>query len=338
LEEYIVRDAHVVSGLIAFLMIAAAFCVMPSVRAELDIEVGDFWEYSMDMDDDGMVMTGGFKLKVDSESTVGTDEVFVLKLSGSGDLSGDMTGDVVSGSFDISGHQTRAKSDFNIMSEVIEMEMSVQGAGLSISMTAGFSTEHEPSVDDFIGDDDLSLNSVVSTTTETTETSWMNVLGMNESDDDTSQQTVTMTVVATNVTVTVPAGTFDCCKVEVEVVTDGYTDSTEYWYYSDEVGFYVKMGASSLGSVGDLELKDYGKDDGIAGLFSGINLMIMILVIVVIVVLIAILIGMRSRRGKAPMSMGPPQPGPEIPPPSPVQPPAPPRDTGPPPPGYPPVG
>lgn len=333
------KYTYAVSGVIALLLIATVFCAMPAARAEIDIGVGDYWEYSMDMEDDGMTMDGSFKIKVDSESTVASQQVFILEISGSGDLSGDFDGETISGSFDVSGHQTRVKSDFNVMSETVEIEMSMSAMGITIPASFGFETEYEPSADTFIGDDDMSLDSVVSTTMETTETTWMDMLTMNESDSDTFSQTITMTVVETNVSRTVPAGTFECCKIRVDVVTDGYPDSTEYWYYSDEVGYYVEMGAGSLGSEGSLELEDYsGRDGGLAGLFSGSNLLIMILIIVVAVVLIAVLLGMRSRRGKAPAPMQPLQPGPETPPPSPWQPPAPPGDQSPPPPGYPPVG
>ncbi|HIH00612.1 TPA: hypothetical protein HA259_00765 [Thermoplasmata archaeon] len=198
----------------------------------------------------------------------------------------------------------------------------------------GFETEYDSPMDDYIGDDDLTLNSVVTTTADVTETTWADMLGFTESDSDNYTQTVTMTVVETNVSVDVPAGTFDCCKVKVDIETDGYPDSTEYWYYSDEVGYYVKMGASSLGSEGELELEDYsGKDGGLSGLFSGTNLLIIILVIVVVVVLVAVAIGMRSRRGRGPVQMPPPQPGPAVPPPA-----TPPGEQTPPPPGYPPVG
>lgn len=326
----------------AILIIAAAFCALPSAEGETDIGVGDFWEYSLSMDDEGMVMDGTFKLKVDSQTTVGSQQVFILKITGTGEVSGDLEGDTISGSFDMSGHQTRAVADFNIMDEVIEMDMTMEAMGMSVTGTLGFSTEYDPSVDDYIGDDDLSLNSVVSSTAEATESSWFNILGMNESEDDTSTLTTKMTVVETNVSVTVPAGTFDCCKIKVESTIDDFIDSTEYWYYSDEVGYYVKMDASSFGGTGDMELESYnsGDDGGILGMFTGDNLWVTILIIAIVVVLIIVIVGTRSRRGKTPTTMGQAaQPGPEIPPPYPGQPPGPPGDPGmPPPPGYPPVG
>ena len=148
-----------------------------------------------------------------------------------------------------------------------------------------------------------------------------------------------MTVIEVNVSVEVPAGTFDCCKVKVESDTDGFV-VTEHWYYSEEVGFYVKMGASSLGAIGDLELEDYsGKDKGVIGLFTGDNLWITILIIVVVVIVVVVAVGMRSRRGKMPTPMVPLRPGPDAMPPAPDQSPVPPADpTPPPPPGPPPSG
>lgn len=325
-----VKYASSGSCLIVFFLIVAAFCALPSARAETDIAVGDFWKYTLSMDDEGMTMTGSFKMEVDSKTTVGSQEAFVVKISGDGDLDMSIESMVMSGSFDLSGHQTRTVAEFDLIDETVEMEMSITIMGISAEGTSGTTTEFESAMDDYIGDDDMSLASEVTTTTDVSETTWFSIEGFGDTDEETNNytQTVTMTVVETNVSVTVPAGTFDCCKVKVETTTDGYLDSTEYWYYSEEVGYYVKMDAGSLGGAGDLELEDYG--NGGAGILGGAMIWILLLVIAVVVVLVLV-IAMKSRRGKAPTAMGPPQPGPEVPPPYPGQPPVPP-------PGQPPVG
>lgn len=325
--------------MIAFAIVAAAFCAIPSARAGVDVGVGDYWEYTASMDDDGLTMDGSFKLSIESETTLDAQEVFVLDISGSGDVSGAFEDVSISGSFDLTGFQKRVKTDFNLVVEEIQMEMEMGGMGITMSGTFGFLTEYDSSMDDYIGNDDLAVDTVVTSSSDATVTSWMSFFGMNESDNQTNSQVITMTVVEVNVSVDVPAGTFDCCKVKVESDTDGFVE-TEYWYYSEEVGFYVKMGASSLGAIGDLELEDYsGKDKGVIGLFTGDNLWITILIIVVVVIVVAVALAMKSRRGKMPTPMVPLQPGPDAMPPAPDQSPVPPADpTPPPPPGPPPSG
>ena len=325
--------------MIAFAIVAAAFCVIPSARAGVDVGVGDYWEYTASMDDDGLTMDGSFKLSIESETTLDAQEIFVLDISGSGDVSGAFEDFSISGSFDLTGFQKRVKADFNLVAEEIQMEMEMGGMGITMSGTLGSLTEYDSSMDDYIGNDDLAVDTIVASSSNATVTSWMNFLGMNESDNQTTSQVITMTVIEVNVSVEVPAGTFDCCKVKVESDTDGFV-VTEHWYYSEEVGFYVKMGASSLGAIGDLELEDYsGKDKGVIGLFTGDNLWITILIIVVVVIVVAVALAMKSRRGKMPTPMVPLQPGPDAMPPAPDQSPVPPADpTPPPPPGPPPSG
>ncbi len=332
------KYAYVSSGLIAFLIVAAAFCVIPSAGAVADVGVGDFWEYTASIEDEGFVMDGSFKLSIESETTLDTQEIFVIDISGSGDLSGAFEDVSISGSFDLTGSQKRVKADFNLIVEEIQTEMEMGEMGITMSATFGVLTEYDTSMDDYIGDDELVIDTVVTSSSDATETTSFSMLGVDESDSQTISRAITMTVTEENVSVVVPAGTFDCCKVKVESDTDGFV-VTEYWYYSEEVGFYVKMGASSLGGVGDLELEDYSNnDEGVLGLFTGDNLWITILIIVVVVVVAAVALGMKSRRGKMPTPMAPLQPGPEAMPPAPDQSPVPPADPTPPPPPGPPSG
>ena len=318
------------------MIVAAAFCVTPSARAGVDIGVGDYWEYTASIENDGFIMDGSFKLSIESETTLDAQEILVLDLSGSGDLSGAVDDVSISGSFDLTGFQKRVKADFNLVVEETQMEMEVM-MGITMSGTFGSLTEYDSPMDDYIGNDDLAVDTVVTSSSDATETYSMSFFGMDESDSQTTSQTLTMTVVEKNVSVEVPAGTFDCCKVKAELDTDDLV-VTEYWYYSEGVGFYVKMGASSLGAVGDLELVHYsGEDEGVIGLFTGDNLWITILIIVVVVIVVAVALATKPRRGKTPTV--PPQPGPDAPPPAPDQSPVPPADpTPPPPPGPPPSG
>ena len=145
---------------------------------------------------------------------------------------------------------------------------------------------------------------------------WTTFAGGTTSESEDMSCETTLTVVDESVSITVPAGTFDCCKIKAETTVDGSTE-TEYWYYSTEVGFYVKQDAMATG-LGDLELEEYsfGKDDGgIVSLFTGDNIWLTILIIIVVVMIVAAAIAMRSRRGKIPTQIVPPQPGTQMPPP-----------------------
>ena len=315
---------RIVSASLAVLMLASLAISVSSEAEDVNIDVGDYWVYSMDVDEDGMILTGTVEMKVDRTATLGGKEVFYLEMSGSGDVSGSMEDVTISGSFDLDGEQVRLQSDFDVLSEDVTIEMSVGIPGMSLDMSMGFETDYSPSRDDFIGDGDLELNSVQTSEFSATATYWMNMLTVNESDSETMEGESTLTVVDESVSVTVPAGTFDCCKVKVETTMDGSTE-TAYWYYSEEVGFYVKQDFSAMG-MGDMELEEYssGDDGGIVSMFTGDNLWLTLLIIVVVVVIIAVALAMRSGKGKAPTPLTPPQPDTQIPPPGPGQPQVPP--------------
>lgn len=315
LEEDGMSGTRIVSGSIAALMLASLMLSANSAGEGVDVEVGDYWKYSMEMEESGLTITGDLEMKVDRTGTLGGKDVFILELSGSGEVSGSLEGMTASGTVDIMGVEKRLMSDFDIVSEDVLMDMDVGALGITMSMKVGFITSYSPSMDDFIGDNEMALNSEVTSEYSATAEYWTNVLGMNESDSETMSGETTMTIVQESTSITVPAGTFDCCKVKVETTMNGSTE-TEYWYYSDAVGFYVKRDMGNLG-VGELELEEYntGDGEGAISMFTGDNLWLTILIIVVVVVIIAVAIAMRSRRGKMPTPMTPPQPDTQMPPP-----------------------
>lgn len=307
---------RIVAASLAILMLASLTASTGSCEVnDLGIEVGDYWVYSMDVDENGLTFAGTVEMKVDRMATLEGKEVFYLEMSGYGDVSGSMDELSLSGSFDLDGDQVRLQSDFDVLSEDIVIDVSVDIPGISMEMSMGFETDYSPSRDDFIGDGDLELNSVQTSEFSATAAYWMSGFGLDKSGSETMSGESTLTVVAENVPVEVPAGTFDCCKIKVETTLNDSTE-TEYWYYSDEVGFYVKQDFSAMG-MGEMELEEYGTDDGggIVSMFTGDNLWLTLLIVVVVVVIIAVAIAMRSRRGKAPMPMTPPQPDTQIPPP-----------------------
>lgn len=309
------RVTRVVSGFIAVLMLASSVFSFSSAGEDVGIEVGDYWKYSMDVDSEGLTMEGSFEMKVADTATLGGKGVFNIDVSGSGSVSGSLDDMTISGSLDIAGSEVRFRSDFDLVSEDVVMDIDVGALGMTINMMIGFSTQYAPSMDDFIGDDNKTLDSVVTCEYSATTESWVNVLGANESESDTVSGERVLTVVEEGVSVTVPAGTFDCCKVKVETTTDGLKE-TEYWYYSDEVRFYVKQDAGDLGE-GTLELEKYsvGGHDGVVSMFTGGNLWLTGLLIVIVVLIIAVAIAMRSRRRKTPTPITQPQPRTDIPPP-----------------------
>jgi hypothetical protein len=134
-----------------------------------------------------------------------------------------------------------------------------------------------------------------------------------------------MEIVDANVSVTTAAGTFNCYKVEFTETVDDQT-STLVYYYSDEVGNYVKMvGAdeSLLFGLPNVELKSYSYEAGgeSAGILDGPTTLILIIVVIAAVVIIALALVMRSRKRAQVPPMIPPQ---EMPPQPPQVPPPPP--------------
>ena len=323
---------RIVSGSVAVLMLASLFLTVGAAEEDLGIEVGDFWTYSLDMEEDGMTMSGSLKMKVDGTSTFDGRDIFVVEVTGSGDVSGTLEGQSITGSLDIEGEEKRLMSDFDVVVEDITMEISMSALGMTITMTMGVETEYDPSMDDFIGDDDMTINAVETSEFSAVTETYTEMMGISDSENETVSGERTLTVVDTGVSVTVPAGTFECCKLKVETTMNETTD-TEYWYYSDEVGFYVKRDVGGLGE-GLLELEDYshGEEDGLVSMLTGDNLWLTILLIFVVVVIIVVAVAMRSRRGKTPAPLTPPRPdremppppgpgGPEVPPGEPMQPP-----------------
>ena len=312
---------RIVSVSLAALMLVSLTISADSAAEDTSFDAGDYWKYSFEADEDGLTMTGSLEMKIDRADTLGGKEVFYIDMSGSGEVSGSVAGMTISGSFDLDGEQVRLKSDFDVLSEDIEMTMEYGAIGLTIEMTMGFETQYDPSRDDFIGDGDMTLNSVQTSEFEATADYWTIIGGETSSESESMSGESTLTVVDESVSITVPAGTFDCCKVKVETTMDGTTE-TEYRYYSTEVGSYVKQDMATMG-MGELELEEYSFGEsggGASSLFGGDNLWLILLVIVVVVAIVAVTIVMRSRRGKTPTPMTPLQPETQIPPPEPGQP------------------
>jgi len=317
--------AAVVMGL--FLL--AAISLLPVARhaqAAVAVEVGDYWKYESSADVEGMSLSGAIKMKVTGTEGSGATEAYVIGVSGSGDLTGSFSGFSVSGSVEYSGELKRLRSNFNLVSSDLEMEMRMSMQGETVKMTMGILQSYSPALDDYIGDvfPGYGATVVSNSTVTTTTTMEMDMLGQHITDSDTSTDAATQTIqiAASNQTVSVPAGDFDCYKYTVTLDLGGDAVAMTY-YYSADVGNYVKTDGSAdfTTGFGNTELKSYsygGKGSGASSLFSGTNLLIIIVVIVAVIVVISLVLMMR-KRGKAvapmPMQMPPPEMGAPPPPP-----------------------
>jgi len=324
------RKLGVVLAIGLFLVAVSLLPVAKHATAAVGVESGDYWKYEAGADVEGMSVSIAMKMKVTGTEGSGASEVYVITMTGSGDVSGSSGGYTISGDVDFSGESKRLKSNFSLVSSDLNMIMSVKASGQSMKMTIGILQTYSPALDDYIGDDNpgpggtlVSRSTVTSTTTMKIEISGFPA--QTESDTSTDLAELTIHVATSNETVAVPAGSFDCYKYTYDLDMGGMSESLTY-YYSDEVGNYVKQVGMSemMGTFGNGELKSYsygGKGSGgTSSLFSGTNLLIIIVVIVAVLVVVSLVLMMR-KRGKAvapmpmPMQMPPPEMGAPPPPP-----------------------
>jgi len=315
----------------AVCLLVAAVSLVPvpkNVAASVGAESGDYWTYAFDFEELGLSMNGKMKMKITATQGSGSSEVFFMKLTGSGDYSGDFEGTSVDGGFEVSGYETRLVSNFSLVATSLEFEMTMKAEGISLSMKIGMSGTYSPALDDYILDNNPGLGGTLVSRSTLTEQTWMSmeILGIpqNESETITEQVTVTQQVASANETIEVNAGTFECYKVTVTESGNETGTSVMTYYFSDLVGNYVKTVGASSGAnmmMGDVELSAYsymGTGAGTSSLFSGTNLLIIIVVIVAIIVVVSLVLMLRRRSKPAaqmPMQAPPPEMGPPPPPP-----------------------
>lgn len=316
-----------------FLMAMALGPVTHDATAVMEIEKGNYWTYTADGDVEGMSVSVSMTMKVTGTEGSGASAVYLIDISGSGEVSGSYDGFTVSGDADYSGEEKRLVSNFSRVSYEMDIEMSFSMQGQYVDMTMSTRQVYSPALDDFIGDDFPGYGAtVVSTSTVTTTVSMkMTLLGQTISESDSSTDVVTQTIqiAPANQTVVVPAGSFDCYRYTQTIEMMGES-SVSTFYYSSEVGGYVKTTSSMslLMGIGDAELKSYsyaGRGAGTSSLFSGTNLLLIILAIVAVVVIVVLVLAMR-RRGRVQPQMMPPTPQAEVVQPAPPPPPPPPPD------------
>lgn len=312
------------------LAMIAAF-LLPAARegsAAVGVKVGDYWSYSTSEDLEGMSISITEKMKVTGTEGSGSSQVFVLALSGSGDVSGNFSGIIISGTVDLTGEIKRLVSNFSMVSSAMNLSMSINAQGQSATMEMGYDMTFSPAFDDFIGDNGLGHGgTLVSRSTVTVTVSMdMVVMGQHESmsNTDTEQIVQTIQIASSNESVSVKAGSFDCYKCTLTMDMGGSSDSMTY-YYSGEAGNYVKMvGTSSqmIGGLGagDLQAFSYGGRGSTSSILSGVGLLIIVIVVVLVIVAVIMVLMVRRRGGTmVQMPMPPPgygaPPGTNLPPP-----------------------
>ena len=319
----------VVAVVLTLAMIAAfLFPAAGGGSASVGVKVGDYWTYSNGVDVEGMSVSVTEKMKVTGTEGSGSSEVFVIALSGSGDVSGSISGTSISGTVDITGEVKRLTSNFSMVSSDMEMSLNIEVQGQSATMKMGFEMTFNPALDDFIGDNDLGHGAtLVSRSNVTTTVSIdMEVMGQHQTNSDTTTDQVVQTIQIgpANESVSVKAGKFDCfvCTYSLEM---GGMDESMTYYYSAEAGNYVKtVGTSSqmIGGLGagELEAFSFGGKGTTSSISPATILMIVIVVVVLVIVAVSLVVLMR-RRGGTMASMPYPPPESNLPPPPPMVPP-----------------
>lgn len=310
----------VLAALVGLLMIAA--CVVPSMgkAAAVSVNVGDYWKYSASAVEEGLSVTATEKMAVTGTEGSGANEVYVIALSGSGDVSGNYGGYSISGSVTISGEQKRLTSNFSLISSDLKEDMKITMMGESAKMVLETSQTFSPAMDDYVGDNNLGPGDVAVSRSQVTSTVSISVEVNGESmpfsQTLSNEVEVTMQMGMSNQSVTVGAGTYDCNVITYTVAMAG-TSVTMTYYYSAAVGNYVKATGSyqdisvevgMLGGAGELKAFAFGgKGAGSSGLSASTMMILAIVVVLVVVVVLAVLLMRRRGRNAVTLNVTPPE-------------------------------
>jgi len=287
--------------------------------AAVSVNVGDYWKYSASASEEGMTITATEKMAVKGTEGSGANEVYVIELSGSGDVSGAIEGNSLSGSVTISGEVRRLTSNFSIVSQDLKESMKVTMMGESAKIALETSQTFSPALDDYIGDNDLGNGGVLVSESDVATTVSMNIevggQSVPYSDSATSHAEVTIQIGGANESVTVGAGTFDCYVCTYTVEMDG-NSATMTYYYSGTAGNYVKavgtvegvsLEVGMLGGSGELKAYSFGGAGTGSSILSGSTMMILGLAIVLVVVVVIVLLVRRRGRKTLTLNVEPPQ-------------------------------
>lgn len=316
------RATSWVVGLLALGMVVPCLGV---VGASPGIGVGAYWEYKVnaDLKDAGSILNDTSllglpsmnvsaiaRLSITSKTTESIGSVATDVLVGKANVSIPIPvlGYVI-GAINVNASANFVESTFEMSSftMVIDMSLGIPGFGAPIHYSMGASGSMSPPFDYYPGDHDLTANSRWTGNSSLTVDSWSNTNGTNQSSGPMTQSvSSTFEVAQTGVSVTVPAGTFTCTKIQLGGALGTVPVSL---YYSDQAHFFVKMVyGNSTGSM-TASLKSYSVGGGVA-LTQGTVLAVGGIAVVIVAAIVIALLLLRRRGGRAPAQVGPPmQPG-----------------------------
>ena len=303
------------STAVCALALVAVLSLFAGPAAAVDRSAGDYWVYESEMDYEGITISGSFRYEFEEKDslTLGSEtyDVNVMKVTGT------MTGETedflgISASmemvfdgyaYEVEGGIASVKEDMYTWANMTIGTGSL--ALVSRVETQSVTTYAPPLLSGFV-DGETGTGDQWNETTDisATSTTWVDgTMESTHSDDYT--ESYAFTVAAAEETVTVGAGTFTCLKITVMDESDDY----EVYWYSSEVGSWVKLSSYSMGDATPymtLELSEYDY-----GGISAMALLLMVGVIMIVVVVILVVLLMR-RRGRtpaqAPQQMPPPPP------------------------------
>lgn len=304
--------------------------VLPSasvIGADAGIGMGDYWEYEvtvqMSVGDIGMEIPmeftvqgiARFEIMSKTTETIAGTETEVLNAKANLTLVMSVMG-ITAGTIDFRVMAGFVASSFDMASFAMVMNTSTPAFG-SIPATyseMGVIANLTPALDIFAGDNDLSADSNwTSHSTMYISSGWMNYNGTNESSGASSEDmSVGFGVADTDVSITVPAGTFSCTKIELQ----NPGSSPIYLYYAEKANFYAKMEYRSDSGNVTADLKSYSVGGGGGGILSGTTGMLIVGGFVAVIVIVAVALILMRKRGAGKAPMQPTRPS-EIPPPPP---------------------
>lgn len=297
-------------------------CLAVAVSAEdPEWKVGDSWTYSWSDNEENLSISGKVVMKVDATTqvTVGghLEDAFVVQMSGTGSASGNFESLPITATVNITGSEVRLQSNFSLVRTTMGMTMAMTATGMSVTMSMGTSTTMTPPQMDLPIGENLALGASFHSIGNETGSTWMVIMGMNQSETIANPYDNVLTVTQVNVSVNTPAGTFKCAQLE----DSSYHVTQGSYYYSPKVGNYVKYEITgtnvSATSLGNLVLEDFkhGSSD------SSIMLYVIIGAVIAAVVVVAIVAVMMMRKRGPPAPAMQPQ-GQYNPPPPPPGPPS----------------
>lgn len=306
-------------GCLLMLLLPLSVLSGHAAAATWGVELGDEWEYEYAYPFEfawgepyTMNLDGTIRFTVTSETNLpvnGTNQkVVMISVSGSGIGRGATPDTPVNETLSISGKVTRLASNFSLVSSDITISLSdkIDGYGGRViywNSSTGAHLDFNPPCDDYVGDSDLTSFKSQRSTCAVSMRSWSYDEPLDENTSeigDSSMMTKTL-LIQNHASVTTPAGTFDCNKYAVTQTIDNDSEIRS-WYYSQEVGNYIKFDGFWVLGIPFLDvnytLKSFQHDPPKKGLdiFSGPSMYIAITVTAAIIALVAIAMIAKRKR------------------------------------------